>query len=325
MAQRFLVALALAHSATALLDGRVDVLVRVDEVQVVADALAAGAMQAAAGADDGYGACVTANAVLEGCSDAGYLDSTAAPASAFSCMCCLDNTAIASAYSDCASYASDVPSASRALDQVYSLCSVQGSCRAGPTPTSTRAATRSATQIAGSQITMPAVCASMTSIYNSCSRKLEPQTTARNSDAASCFCHDKSGDYNTAFQDYASSCAPWAETAFPADVPLIEKLETFCDAYPPNTRTGSLEFSTRSGGGGGFALSSTGSPASSPTGQGASNTEGASAGDPTGEDAGNPEATSSSTGLAAPGLAVPGFLAWFANLATVLLSFFILI
>jgi hypothetical protein len=37
------------------------------------------------------------------------------------------------------------------------------------------------------------------------------------------------------------------------------------------------------------------------------------------------ETTSTSTGLAAPGLAVPGALAWFANLVTVFLSFCFLI
>jgi hypothetical protein len=52
------------------------------------------------------------------------------------------------------------------------------------------------------------------------------------------------------------------------------------------------------------------------------------ASNPTGDavdDTGETESTSTSSGLAAPGAALPGFLAWSASLATAVLSFLFLI
>jgi hypothetical protein len=104
MARRFLAALALAHGAAALLEGFVDVLVEVNEVRVVPDVFA-GIMQAAAGSDNGYDACVAANDILTSC----YNDALSAPTmpadGGNSCACCDDTTAISAVYASCASYA----------------------------------------------------------------------------------------------------------------------------------------------------------------------------------------------------------------------------
>ena len=112
MARRFLAALALAHSATALLEGFVDVLVQVDEVRVPAD-LVAGVMQAAG--SDGYEACETADRAISYCYNAGYLDPTAPADLGNFCLCCDGATALSTAYSSCASYAlNEVPDATSA-------------------------------------------------------------------------------------------------------------------------------------------------------------------------------------------------------------------
>ncbi|EAQ87342.1 predicted protein [Chaetomium globosum CBS 148.51] len=184
MARRFLAALALAHSAAALMEGFVDVLVQVDEVRVPAD-LVAGIMQAA-GSDDGYEACETADAAISYCYDAGYLDPTAPAVLGNACLCCDGATGISAVYSSCASYAlNEVPDATsvyQAVSQIYSICANRVVC--GATATSRRAPTRTVSD--GSSITVPPVCSSMLDIYSSCSENLDVQT-AGPEDAASCF------------------------------------------------------------------------------------------------------------------------------------------
>ena len=99
--------------------------------------------------------------------------------------------------------------------------------------------------------------------------------------------------------------------------PVVTQLATYCDVYQNQLSTSSRRLVFTTAGtrtDGEFALPSATS-ASTPTG-GAQETPGIADGT---------ESTSSSTGLAAPGLAVPGFVAWFANLATLFLSFFILV
>lgn len=103
MARRFLAALALAHSAAALLEGFVDVLVKVD-VQVSPNAF--GELKAAE-TDLGYDACVAADAVLLDCDREGHLDTTTLSNDAVDCICCAGTTPISAVYSICASYASE--------------------------------------------------------------------------------------------------------------------------------------------------------------------------------------------------------------------------
>ena len=104
MARRLLAALALAHGATALLDGFVDVLVEVNEVQVAPD-IFAGIMQAAAGSDDGYDACVTADAILSSCYDEAYSAPTPPADGGNRCVCCDGTTGNSAVFASCASYA----------------------------------------------------------------------------------------------------------------------------------------------------------------------------------------------------------------------------
>jgi hypothetical protein len=103
MARRFLAALALAHSAAALLEGFVDVLVKVD-IQVPPDAFAG--LKAAA-ADDGADACRAADSVLMDCTLAGHLDTPTLLDDDIACMCCVGTTPISAVYSSCASYAAE--------------------------------------------------------------------------------------------------------------------------------------------------------------------------------------------------------------------------
>ena len=105
MARRLLAALALAHGATALFEGFVDVLVRVD-IQVT-PSLFDGVVQAA-GVDDGSEACDAAGVVVNSCADAGVLDATAVVSDARNCLCCFGTTAISAVYSKCSTYAAAV-------------------------------------------------------------------------------------------------------------------------------------------------------------------------------------------------------------------------
>jgi len=111
--------------------------------------------------------------------------------------------------------------------------------------------------------------------------------------------------YNTRFDNYASSCAPFAKTAVPEDYSIISALATFCQEFPPQTTGGRATATGNAGGLGGFGLGST---ASTSTSASATTTV----------------TVRSSQGLAGPA-AVPGVVAWIANLLTFVLSFFVLI
>jgi hypothetical protein len=306
MARRFLAALALAHSAAALLEGFVDVLVKVD-VQVPPNGFAE---LKAAEADDGYDACLAADAVLLDCDREGHLDTTTLSNDAVDCLCCVGTTPISAVYSMCASYASveSAPTAYTLASEIYRVCSIGGDCRSGgsPRPSPTR------TEAPAADVTIPAECSPMFDIYISCSAEMDFQT-ARMRDVASCFCQDQSGNYDTEFQDFASSCAPAARTELPEDYTVIAQFTTICEAFTP-VNTEALVFTTA-------GSRTTDEPVvSSQTTTSASNPTDDTAG---GTDEG--ETTSTSTGLAAPGAALPGLVTWFAGLATAALSFLFLI
>lgn len=94
---------------------------------------------------------------------------------------------------------------------------------------------------------------------------------------------------------------------------VITRLQTFCDAYQPVTDAESLVFSTvgtRTGPG--FGL-----PSITPSANNALPNSG--------ESSESAETASSSTGAGARGLAVPGFMTWLIEVATLLLSFFIML
>ncbi|KAK1755839.1 hypothetical protein QBC47DRAFT_198026 [Echria macrotheca] len=284
-----------------LLAGPVNVKV-VNKVVVAADV-----------SDPEISACVTADAVLSSCVASGLLETTAPTASAKDCLCCYGGHEIVSDYSSCATYiAKSYPTETAAFSTVsvlYAICAT-GTCPYGgaaATPTLPPAASRASTTSA------PAGCTSFVSIFNSCSDKLDGFSTLPLSDLASCFCYDKSGNYNTRFDNYASSCAPFAKTADPQDYSVISALGTFCEDYPPITDKSFKPSATLGGiGGGGIGgLGGGGASLSAPTSSSASATVTVT--------------IKSSSALAPPGAAVPGFVAWAANLLTFVASFFILL
>ncbi|KAK3307464.1 uncharacterized protein B0T15DRAFT_179272 [Chaetomium strumarium] len=325
MARQFLVGLALAHSAAAHLNGLTGFADDgVDAARFPTDAFA-GMIGAAAGDDDGYSACMTADAIISDCYESGFADATASPNAADRCFCCEGARPVSSVYSACASYARGVDGSDdartlyRALTSMHDICSSVGggACRTGAATATTRTSPTRSSSLEAADITYPPACSSMLRVYSSCYLELGGFETVRARQAASCFCYDASGDYNTAFEDYAETCASWARTADTVDYSVMTRLATLCDEYGAPVTTSALVLtavSSRTDSGRGFTLaSSTSSPTSQATGQ-------TSAGGDT-----DAATTSSSTALAVPGAAVPGFLAWFANFATFILSFFILI
>ncbi|KAK4125902.1 hypothetical protein N657DRAFT_281959 [Parathielavia appendiculata] len=114
-----------------------------------------------------------------------------------------------------------------------------------------------------------------------------------------------------------SIISPFAQVAGqdPNRLPVISRLATVCDDYPPGSTAPPLVFTTvgtRTGNGFGFPSATR---TSSTTSSVSTTSEAAAAN----------ASTSSSTALAARGVAVPGALAWFANLGSFILSLFILL
>ncbi|KAL2196880.1 hypothetical protein P885DRAFT_37140 [Corynascus similis CBS 632.67] len=315
MARRLFAALALAHSATALFGGFVDVLVQVDEFRIPANLLD-GTLHAAGSddsgdSDNGYEACETANAAISACYYADYLDPAVAAADVDRCVCCDGTTGASAVYSSCASWAlgrdtDDATSIYSVASQIYSVCATRIDCRAtGPARTIS-------VEPFTSSIDLPPACSSLGSIYGSCAANPSFYTAA-NTDVAACFCPEEDGKINKSFQSYASACAPFARSSFPSDYSIITRLQTFCDAYQPVTDAESLVFSTvgtRTGPG--FGL-----PSITPSANNALPNSG--------ESSESAETASSSTGAGARGLAVPGFMTWLIEVATLLLSFFIML
>ncbi|KAL2021102.1 hypothetical protein VTK56DRAFT_7521 [Thermocarpiscus australiensis] len=327
MTRQLLFTLALARIAAGLLDGIVEVVVTKEDVYKVPANLVAGVVDAAGEGDDGLLACATADAILSSCDARGVLETTAPVASRRNCLCCYSGTAAAPAYSSCASYVSnslfgsDASTVYEAVSILASGCSAAGPgvCAGGgggetlPTVSATRSSRPTA---AGGA---PAGCTSMISIYSSCSENMPGFETARARELAECFCYDRSGNYNTRFEDYASSCAPWVRTAAREDYSIISVFQTFCDDYPPVTSS-TLKLTrvgSRTSGNGAFTefavTSSTTERTSTPTSR------------PTTTATADGAGTSSSSGALAAGPGMPGFVVSVANLATFVLSFFILI
>ncbi|KAL2171481.1 hypothetical protein VTG60DRAFT_2649 [Thermothelomyces hinnuleus] len=300
MARRLLTALALAHSATAVLDRFVDVLVQVDEFRIHAEALAVND-------DDGFEACKTADAVIGACYYAGYLNPSAPGDDGYLCGCCYDTTAMPEVYSSCASWALD-----QDYTRIYSVASKMSSACAVVTVCSDSDPVRTVSDQFPTSISLPPACVSMRSIYSSCAA-ISSIYTAAPRDVAACFCPEEDGKINKSFQSYASSCAPFARSSFPGDYSIITQLQTYCDANMALTSTKPLVFTTigtRTGLG--FGPPSITSSASSPTSDASTSSE-------------NAVTTASSTGLASQGLTAPSITAWLFELATLLLSFFVMI
>jgi hypothetical protein len=97
-------------------------------------------------------------------------------------------------------------------------------------------------------------------------------------------------------------------------MPVIARFMTICEDFSPtNTvNTGALVFTTAGSRTTDELFPAKTSAASNHTGDAVDDTD-------------ETESTSTSSGLAAPGAALPGLLAWSANLATAVLSFLFLI
>ncbi|KAL1836468.1 hypothetical protein VTJ49DRAFT_5128 [Mycothermus thermophilus] len=320
MARRLVAALALlaARRVAAELEPFVDVVVRVD-VQVktpAADALSAIVhvpdANALAQGDDGYDACSVVDGQILECDAAGHLDTTAVPGAAARCLCCAGNRPLSASYASCASYVlnnaagPDATTAYAIVSDIYATCrrdvsDCRGATRFSPTTTRSPA---------------PAECTSMADVWNSCLFKVDPMT-ADEYDLASCACTDSSGKRNTAIQDYAKSCIPYARTSMSTNYPIITYIASFCDIFsgaPTQDATNPLVFTT--------VGTRTGLDLTAPTATSTSESnDDSDSSDPSADSAANP---SSSTGLAAPSVAVPGFLAWFANLFSLFLSLLML-
>ncbi|KAL2165075.1 hypothetical protein VTH06DRAFT_371 [Thermothelomyces fergusii] len=305
MAHRFLAALAIAHSATAALDRFVDVLVQVDEFRLHTENLAAD--------DEGFEACKTADAVIGACYYAGYLDPSTPDG--YLCECCYGTTPMAGVYSTCGSWALDQSATRiyRVVSQVSSACADVTACGDSDSlPTGTSA------QLPPS-ISLPPACVSMRDIYSSCAAIPSVYTGAPR-DVAACFCPEEDGKINKSFQSYASSCAPFARSAFPDDYSIITQLQTYCDANMASTSLKSLVFTTigtRTGLE--FGPPSITSSATSPTSDAGTVSESAN------PDSESAVTTASSTGLAPQGLTTPGIAAWLVELAALVLSYFVMV
>ncbi|KAK4134732.1 hypothetical protein BT67DRAFT_441888 [Trichocladium antarcticum] len=320
MARHFLAALALVHSAAALHNGfghlalKADVATPPDLANFVADL-----GDAAAADGQGSNACQTADAAVRSCYLAGVLEATGGFSDARDCVCCHSKTALVSAYGSCASYLHEVlpneKTAYVAASAIYSVCSEAGPGLCATATAFSRSRTATATS-ASAIITVPPACLRMVGMYNSCYES--------SGDMVECLCHDPSDKFNTAIEDLASSCAPWAKTADPEDYPIITRLASVCDeAGPTKSATGSALVFTA------VSRTETEGPASSATDDAtATSTDDAAA--TTTDDAAaasstDAETTSTSSGLAAPGAAVPGLFGSIASLGTFILSFFILV
>lgn len=97
---------------------------------------------------------------------------------------------------------------------------------------------------------------------------------------------------------------------------VVSQLATYCDEYLSPTTEAPFFTTAGTRTGAEFVRPSTTSAAGDADNNGNNDDNGTTQG---------AETTSTSTGLAAPGLAVPGGLAWFANPVTVFLSFFFMI
>ncbi|KAK0714559.1 hypothetical protein B0H67DRAFT_215001 [Lasiosphaeris hirsuta] len=317
MVRHLLSALTLARVATALLEGYVELVNVIEEVVLPGINIHAvgGVIVAAATTDAGFSACATADVVLSSCVAAGYLDEGQPTAGAKSCLCCSSTHEFVSEYYTCASYIyEEFPTETEAYSTaslLYDVCETEA-CGAAATTTPKKS---SATATAIPETTLapkaPAGCTSFVSIYASCSDEILGFTTVRASVAADCFCYDKRGDYNTKFDDYASSCLPWAKTEAPEDYEAISILATICEVFTPTSGLSPTGI-------GGIGITAIGSKSESTSTTSTSSSSRAASSTVT--------VTVRSSSALAPGRAAPsGMVTWVANMATFVLGLFVLI
>ncbi|KAK4192401.1 hypothetical protein QBC35DRAFT_222004 [Podospora australis] len=251
MARKLLSALALTQAASAVLEGFVEIVYPVDVTLPQFDGAFVPMAAQAAAVDDPE--CAPAASRVRGCNDAGYADENVPFATLLSCLCCRSGTTFLPAYSTCASYlfneatGNAASSLGPAMVTFYSACSREGSGLCAPSTTRLAtitgafletSTTRTGTSRRSTITSMPRACSSVASKVNSCSGELGAGTRrVPESEAAECLCEDTFGTYNTALDDWASSCAPWARTMATEDYVVISRLRSICEDYPPGRST----------------------------------------------------------------------------------------
>ncbi|KAK4214416.1 hypothetical protein QBC37DRAFT_155432 [Rhypophila decipiens] len=257
MAPRYLTAaLALAvqsyirTGAASLLSGRIN-------NHAVANVIAA-----ATTTDAGLMACATADAITSSCYVAGSFDLDVPVETIQQCLCCYSSVELDEIYLSCASYiAYSEPGLTEAFSiatSLYDICDLTGTCPvidlgdpAPPPPDPTTPTTTppspppppetpppaepTPTAPPPPEVTGPVVCTSLAIVFQACSSAIPGFASAPVSELADCFCYDNTGKYNTDVQDWADGCEPWAKTAAPSDLEVIQVFQTFCDVYalPP--------------------------------------------------------------------------------------------
>lgn len=192
---RPLLSLALLQgAATALLDAHIVTVHRISSLHV----------RALAARDIG-GECAIAESVLNACVSSGLVAAGVPAASQQACLCCSDGAAVAGQYSSCATFlAKESPTETSllsAIATIYGVCATGSTC-AVPTQT---------------QEPPPPECTSVANLWRECAESSPRLETAALGELAGCLCGDGRGGFNTQFDDYARTCAPWAESVAPED------------------------------------------------------------------------------------------------------------
>jgi hypothetical protein len=187
----------LQGAATALLDAHVTVNI-ISSISLLH-------VRALAARDIG-GECAVAESVLNACVTSGFVAAGVPAASQHACLCCTDGAAVAGQYSSCATFlAKESPTETSLLSAIatlYGVCATGSTCAA---PTSE------------TQAPPPPECTSVANLWRACAESSPQLETAALPELAGCLCYDGRGTFNTEFDDYAKTCAPWAQSVAPED------------------------------------------------------------------------------------------------------------
>jgi hypothetical protein len=186
----------LQGAATALLDAHVTVNI-ISSISLLH-------VRALAARDIG-GECAVAESVLNACVNSGVVAAGVPATSQQACLCCTDGAAVAGQYSSCATFlAKESPTETSLLSAIatlYGVCATGNTC-AAPSET---------------QAPPPPECTSVANLWRECAETSPQLETAALPELARCLCYDGRGTFNTEFDDYAKTCAPWAQSVAPED------------------------------------------------------------------------------------------------------------
>ncbi|KAK0750927.1 hypothetical protein B0T18DRAFT_289075, partial [Schizothecium vesticola] len=151
------------------------------------------------------GECAVAESVLNACVTSGLVAAGVPAGSQQACLCCTDGAAVAGQYSSCATFlAKESPTETSLLSAIatlYGVCATGSTC-AAPSET---------------QAPPPPECTSVANLWRECAESSPQLETAALPELARCLCYDGRGTFNTEFDDYAKTCAPWAQSVAPED------------------------------------------------------------------------------------------------------------